>query len=189
MQFMKQEKTDAIIQYLNTIRYGLSFKVEQAWMFSASYMASYLSEHTAVHMKVNDEGSPRGDGKTLHDLSSQVPALLATGRLEWLLRETRSSLSGLLSENDVATLLDCYQGDIFFPDQFNSIASDLCDHLGIELDDYETSDIASLVDKLRRLNSVQRVTLADALEQAWHRGLKENLTPKELLATLGIELS
>lgn len=189
MQFMEQEKTAAIIQYLNTIRYGLSFKVEQAWMFSASYIASYLSEHTAVHVKVNDEGSPRGDDKTFHDRSLEGPALLATGRLEWLLRETRPSLSGLLSESDVATLLDCYQGDIFFPDQFNSIASDLCDHLGIDLDDYETSDIAPLVDKLRRLSSVQRVTLADALEQAWHRGMKEGMTPKELLAALGIELA
>jgi hypothetical protein len=109
--------------------------------------------------------------------------------LEWLLRKTRPSLSGLLSESDVATLLDCYQEDIFFPDQFNSIASDLCDHLGIELDDYETSGITPLVDKLRRLNSAQRVTLADALEQVWHRGMKENLTPKEFLATLGIELT
>lgn len=188
MQFMEEEKTAAIIQYLNTIRYGLSFEVEQAWLFSASYMASYLSEHTAVHRKVNDEGSPRGDSKTLHDRSLEVPALLATGRLEWLLRETRPSLCGLLSESDVATLLDCYQNDIFFPDQFSTIASDLCDHLGIDLDDYETSDIAPLVDKLRRLNPVQRVTLADALEQAWHRGLKESLTPKEVLATLGIEL-
>lgn len=156
-------------------------------MFSASYMASYLSEHTAVHMGDREEGTARDDG-TSHDHRLQVPALLATGRLEWLLRETRPNLSGLLSENDVATLLDCYQSEIFFPDQFNSMASDLCDHLGIELDDYETSNIAPLVDKLHRLNPVQRVTLADALEQAWHRTLKESLPPKEVLATMGIEL-
>jgi hypothetical protein len=189
MQSMKQEKISAIIQDLITACNGLPFEVEQAWMFSASYMTSYLSEHAAVHMKASDEGRPGEDGRTFHDRSLEVPALLATGRLEWLLRETRPALSGLLSESDVATLLDCYQSDILFPGQFNSIASDLCDHLGIELDDYETSDIATLVDKLRRLNSVQRVTLADALEQVWHRGMKENLTPKEFLATLGIELT
>lgn len=189
MQSTKQEKMPIISQYLDTIPDGLSFEVEQAWMFSASYIASYLSQHTAVHMKANDGNNPRRDEKTFHDHSLEVPVLLATGRLEWLLRETRSSLSGLISESDVGTLLDCYHGNIFFPDQFNSIASDLCDHLGIELDDYEASEIADLIDKLRRLNAVQRVTLADALEQAWHRGGKENLTPKEVLATLGIELA
>jgi hypothetical protein len=188
MQSKKQENMSAITQDLNTVGHDVSFEVEQAWVFSASYMSSYLNEHSAVHGKANDEGRPGEDGKTFHNSSSEVPALLATGRLEWLLRETRPSLSGLLSESDVATLLDCYQSDIFFPDQFNSMASDLCDHLGIELDVYETSNIAPLVDKLRRLNPVQRVTLADALEQAWHRGLKESLTPKEVLATLGIEL-
>ena len=180
MHSKKQENMSTITQDLNTVSHDRPFEVEQAWMFSASYMASYLSEHTAVHMRDREEGIARDDG-TFQDHSLQVPALLATSRLEWLLCETRPSLSGLLSDNDVATLLDCYQSEVFFPDQFNSMASDLCEHLGIELGDYKTSNIAPLVDKLRRLNPVQRVTLADALEQVWHRTQKESQTPKEVL--------
>ena len=95
----------------------------------------------------------------------------------------------MLSERDIATLLDCYQGDIFIPDQFNSIASGLCDHLSIELDEYETSFVAPLIAKLLSLDSAQRVTLADALEQAWHRGMKQqSMSIKGFFATLGIEL-
>ena len=117
-------------------------------------------------------------------------ALLAAGRLDWLLRQTRPSLSGLFAESDVSALMDCYQGDMFFPDQMNSIASDLCDHLGVELDAYANSSIGPLVDKLQGLSAVQRVALADALEQAWHRGLKqENKSPTEYFATLGINLA
>lgn len=188
MQSMEQEKTPAIIQYLNTIRYGLSFKVEQAWMFSTSYMASYLSEHAVVHVRASDKNISKADN-AFHNHGSEVPALLATGRLEWLLRETRPSLSGLFSESDVVILLDCYHGDIFFPDQFDSIASDFYDHLCNEPDDEVTGNLLSLVNKLGRLNPVQRVTLADALEQAWHRGMKEGMTPKEFLAALDIELA
>lgn len=143
-----------------------------------------------VHGKASDEAIPESDDSSVRNRSFEVPALFAAARLDWLLRKTRPSLSGLLSEHDVIMLLDCFQDDIFLPDQFQSIASDLCDHLGIELDDYETSNVASLVDKLRRLNSVQRVALADALEQAWHRGMKqENKSLKEFFATLDIDLA
>lgn len=68
--------------------------------------------------------------KLSYDQSVKATALLAAGRLDWLLQSTRPNLSGLFSEHDIATLLDCYQGDILYPDLFNSIASDLCDHLG-----------------------------------------------------------
>lgn len=189
MQSKKQENTSAIMQYLNTVGTNLTYETDQAWMFYKPYTEEYLSKHLAVHSKASDEGGNERDGKTCSERSSEVPALLATGRLAWLLDETRPSLSGLLSESDVATLLDCYLGNIFIPDQLYNIECELCDHLGIELVDYETSDIASLIDKIRPMDFMQRVTLADALEQTWHRGMKEGLTPKEFLATLGIEFA
>lgn len=168
-----EQKMMSVIEKLCATPRDLPFQTEQGWMFSTCYMASYLQDHS--------------DGGT--GLSSDEAAMMAAGRLEWLLKETRPLLNGLFSERDVVVLLDCYQGGIFFPDQMNCIASDLCDHLGIDLDAYETSGFAPLVDKLRRLTAIQRVTLADVLEQTWHRGMAvEQKQPKEFWASLGITL-
>lgn len=168
-----EQKTMSVIEKLCATPRDLPFQTEQGWMFSTCYMASYLQDH-----------SDGGAG-----LSSDEAAMMAAGRLEWLLKETRPLLNGLFNEREVMVLLDCYQDGIFFPDQMNCIASDLCDHLGIELDAYETSGFAPLVDKLRRLTAIQRVTLADVLEQTWHRGMAvEQKQPKEFWASLGITL-
>lgn len=173
MQSTEQKTMSSISEKLCADKHGLPFHSEQAWLFSSNYMSSYLLEH-------GDNGM---------GLSVDKASMMAAGRLEWLLLETRPTLSGLFSERDVMVLLDCYQGEIFFPDQMNDFVSDLCDHLGIELDAYQTSDIAPLVDKLRGLNAIQRVTLADALEQTWYRGMKaEQKHPREFLASMGITL-
>lgn len=146
---------------------------EQAWNFSSYYIECYLREHA-------DNGTCLG---------SQEVALFAAGRLEWLLLQTRSTLSGLLTEQDVIALLDCYQGSMFCPDQMNGMASDLCDHLGVKLSAYETSSVGPLIDKLRGMSAAQRVALADALEQTWHRGMcMEQKQPREFLASMGIVL-
>lgn len=81
-------------------------------------------------------------------------------------------------------------GDLFFPDQLGHIASDLCRHLGVESFLSSGRPLAQLTEKLIDLTACQRLTLADALEQAWHRGMKqENKSPKEFFATLGIDLT
>ena len=158
---------------LRAILINLPFQCQQAWTFSSHYMTSYLQEHVD-----NEEG-----------FSSNQAAMMAAGRLEWLLRESRPTLSGLFTESDVFTLMECYRDSMFFPDQMNCIASDLCDHLGVELGAHETSGIAPLIDKLVSLSPVQRVTLADALEQTWYRGMgTEQKQPREFLASMGILL-
>lgn len=168
-----EQKAMSVIEKLCATPRSLPIQTEQGWMFSTCYMASYLQDHS-------DDGA---------GLSSVEAAMMAAGRLEWLLKETRPLLNGLFNERDVMVLLDCYQDGIFFPDQMNCIASDLCDHLGIELDAYETSGFAPLVDKLRRLTAIQRVTLADVLEQTWHRGMAvEQKQPKEFWASIGITM-
>ena len=173
MQPTEQKTMSSITQELCAARNGLPFQSDQGWLFSSHCMSRYLQEHAENGM----------------GLSPANAAMMAAGRLEWLLVETRPTLSKLFSERDVMVLLDCYQDEIFFPDRMNCIASDLCDHLGIELEEYETSGFASLVNKLRRLTAIQRVTLADALEQTWYRGMGvEQKQPKEFWASLGITL-
>lgn len=173
MQATEQKTMSSADEKLCATPRSLPFHSKQGWMFSAHYMANYLREH-----------SDNGAG-----LSSSKASMMAAGRLDWLLRETRPTLSGLFSERDVMILLDCYQGQILCPYQMSGIASDLCDHLGVELDDYETSSIGPLIHTLRCLTAVQGVTLADALEQTWYRGMKvEQRHPREFLASMGITL-
>ena len=149
----------------------LPFGSEQGWTSSEYYMASYLREHA-------DNGA---------GLNSEEVALFATGRLEWLLRESRASLSGLFSKQDVIVLLNCFQGDLFAPDQLSKIPTNVCDDLGIELDEYESSSIGPLINTLLELTSIQQVALADALEQLWHRGMTGDM--EEFLASLEIVLA
>jgi hypothetical protein len=168
-----EQKRSLIAEKLSSISRRLPFSTEQGWKFSLSYIEKYLKEHA-------DNGT---------GLDADQAAMMAAGRLGWLLLETRPTLSGLFSEQNITALLDCCQGNMFFPDQVNGLASDLCDHLGIEVDDYAASAIAPLIEKLRGLNAVQRMTLADALEQTWYRGMKEEQRePKDFLASMGIVL-
>jgi hypothetical protein len=190
MQITEQYKLSAALQKVIAIRDGLPLKFKRAWIASELYIASYLSDHAREHAEASDDGTMVTDNEECDASSPDVEALMAAGRLDWLLRTTRPSLCGLLSEGDVVALLDCYQGDRFFPNQFDRIASDLCDHSGVELKTYKSSCIAALVKKLLKLSPIQRVTLVDALEQTWHRGMKqEGKSPKEFFATLGITLS
>jgi hypothetical protein len=190
MQTTEQKTMSSTTQNLAAIRNVLPFEVEQAWTFSESYIRNYLNEHALAHVKAGEECKSEEVVEAFNDQSFEVPALLAAGRLDWLLQQTRPSLSGLLSTQEVATLLDCYQGDLFFPDQLGRTASDLCAHLGVETHLSSGKPLAQLIEKLIDLTSSQRLTLADALEQAWHRGMKqENKSPQEFFATLGIELT
>lgn len=189
---MKSEVQDLapIEQNLMAIGRGLPFHAEQAWIFSWDYILSHLNDHASNYGFNGEHDDETPCIKSVDSRSPKIAALMAAGRLEWLLRETRPSLSGRLSEQEVITLLDCYQGQVFSPDCFDTIVSDLCDHLGIDFELYGTSDIAPLVDTLLDLNSIQKVALADALEQAWHRGVKrDGQSPKEFFATLGIDLT
>ena len=144
----------------------------QALACSVGWNSAYLNDHL--------EQSP--------GLTATEAASLAVARLQWILKSTRSELSGLFNEVEIGTLLGCFQGELFFPDLFNCLASSVCEHLGIDFDDAGESEAAKLAAKLHGLTPSQRATLADALEQAWHRGLKSGQSPKVFFATLGIAL-
>ncbi len=174
MQTTEKPIAITFIDGLPVITGILPMQSQQALTFSHDYTARYMLEH-----------ADNGSGLSWHNAAS-----LAAARYEWVLLETRKSLNNLFSEGDISALNDCYPGAVFYPHQMNRIASDLCDHLGIDVDAYETSDMAPLIDTLRGLDAAQCMTLADALEQAWYRGMKqENLSPKAFFATLGIDLT
>jgi len=113
---------------------------------------------------------------------------LASARLQCVLAYCHAQISGLFTEREIHSLLDCNQERLFMPGRFSSIASDFCNHHGVELEDYASSGLQEIIGKLRALDSMQCLALGDALEQTWHRGMKNGLTPKEFLETLDIEL-
>jgi hypothetical protein len=173
MQTNEENAMQSALKKLSSMSRGLSFETGQAWTLSTYYIGSYLKEHA-------DNGA---------GLSSDNAAMMGVGRLDWLLRQSRPTLNGLFSESDIFDLIRCYQGSVFFPDQLNCIASDLCDHIDIDIKKYANTTIGSLIERLLSLSPVQRVTLADALEQTWHRGMSvEKKQPREFLESIGIQL-
>lgn len=150
----------------------LSFYSQQAIQFSAYYAENYHKQHAL----------PK------NGLSTGMVGFLAAARLEWLMERTRHQLNGRFSSKEIGALLNCYQAEIFFPQMFDGMASAICDDQGIEVDAHENSPIALLVQKLLGLSPLERVTLADAVEQAWYRTGENDKTHIEVLAELGILL-
>jgi len=151
----------------------LELEVEQAWDCTSGYILSYLGK------RANNAAG----------LNSRRSALMATGRFEWLLREARPRLSGLFNASDVLLMINCYNGNMFSPDQLDSIPFDLCVSVGINLKNYESSDIASLIAKIRTLDRLQLMTLVDALENIWFQPPDIRMkTPQAVLESLGIYL-
>lgn len=164
----------SIAKYLSKMTDDLSFEAEQGWTFSSYYIARYLDEHT-----YNDTG-----------LDIERSALMATGRLDWLLEESRPTLSGVFSEKDIFTMMNCFQGDVFYPDRIANMAIDIYDDLGIDPEDYESSSFAPLINKILSLTRLQQLALADALERIWYQPSEINAKqPVEVLELLGIQLT
>ena len=189
MQPTKQNKISAA-QNRTAHNENPAFELEQPWMPSEARITSYSYENYPELIENSNEDNSAEVAQEKSDAADfHVTSQMAAGRLDWVLKKTRPSLSGLFSEADVFALLDCNQSDIFSPSNLDRIASDLCDHLGIEIDSYETSEVSTLVETLLDLSPIQRLTLADALEQTWHHGMKqEGKSPRESFWTLGIEL-
>lgn len=163
-------QTPSTVAGLSNLNDFAPIAVQQALLFSSDLSSAYLQDH------VEQSTAP----------TPVEAASLAMARLQWILQSTRRELNGLFDEAEIQLLIDCFHGELFFPDLLNNLASNLCDHLGIDLDSVEESEVASLVRKLLGLTPSQRATLADALEQTWHRGLKTDQSAKEFFGTLGI---
>lgn len=138
---------------------NLPLSSQQAFAFTTNYAARYLNSHTFA------------------GLTPEKAAILAAGRLGWLLEPALKSLSGIFTAGEASNLIDCYSGTLFFPDQLLDMPSDVFEHLGDdpageEEEEEDEENLPNEVAKLRKLTALQRLALADALEQAWHRGLK-----------------
>lgn len=160
-------------QTLSHMSIGMDVYPRQAWLLYMADMAAYLQAHADNSM----------------GLSRDQAAYMAAARLNWLLVSTRATVSGIFTSEDFSMLLNCFQGEMFFPHQIDTIAEALCDDQGIEVDEVDGSHIAPLVQKLLALAPAQRLALADVLEQTWYAGLKQQVAPAAFLKSMGIELA
>jgi len=168
-----ENNIEYVAKRLYTLSEDLSFEAGEGLTSSAYYIARYLNEHTYNDAQLDDRRS----------------GLIAAGRLDWLLRASRSTISGLFSEKDIFTLINCFQDIVFSPDRISDIPSKVCNCLGIELSNYEVSSAAPLIGKLLSLDPLQLLILADTLERIWYQpaGKKTKQIP-EVFESLGIRL-
>lgn len=141
-------------------------------LFSSPYGESYMKQHVL----------------SKNGMSFEETGRLAASRLEWLLHQTRHSLKNTFTRADFQLMASCFMGDIFYPDQLDNLASDLCDEHGLDMDQLRDGPFTTLVFKLADLTPLERVALADALEQAWYRQSEAGPDYFEVLAELGFDL-
>lgn len=143
-----------------------------AFKYSRPYFKKYLEQHENLT-----------DGLTAGHVVG-----MACARLEWVLEITRERISNIFSLEEIKTLLEYNKEVLFMPQHFSSIPEFLCDTHGIDFEEYQSSYLKELVEKLCGLDDMQFFALGDALEQTWRRGMTDETSPGEFLQTLGIEL-
>lgn len=101
-------------------------------------------------------------------LTEAEVALFGIGRLEWIVSSTYSKLSNKFTESEILTLMNCIIGGPLYIQQIDALPSLILDDNGIEIDDYESTPFAPLVNKLCRLTPLQRLALVDVAERIFH---------------------
>ena len=104
--------------------------------------------------------------------------------LQELLKQCRMELSGVFSRDDLFILRNGMFQSRYAPDELHRLATDICDDLGVEIDQAEQSSLWPLLERLFSLTKGQSVALCDALQLA----LVAKEGPVECWKALGIEL-
>lgn len=104
--------------------------------------------------------------------------------LQDLLKQCRMELSGVFSRDDLFIMLNGVFQSRYAPDELHRLATDICDDLGVEIDEAEQSSLWPLLERLFSLTKAQSVALCDALQLA----LVAEEGPLECWKALGIEL-
>ncbi|MBS0508646.1 MAG: hypothetical protein JSR53_14820 [Proteobacteria bacterium] len=111
-------------------------------------------------------------------------ATVPTEALFNLLSQYRQELSGLFSRDDLLVLLNGLFQSRYEPNELHRLATDICDDMGVEIDEAEQSSLWPLLERLFSLTKGQSVALIDALQLA----LAAEVGPTECWKALGIEL-
>lgn len=83
-------------------------------------------------------------------------------RIRWALDMAGSEVADKFSEAEIIALINCCVADLFLPDQFNSVASKLCDHLGITEDEFKSNEYKGFFKNLSDLEAIREKAMAYA---------------------------
>jgi len=114
--------------------------------------------------------------------------VLAVARLQWLLARTTPSISGFFKLSEIAALLEVLGDHVFFPDQLDTLAVDICVHYGIDPQNGVSGPVAELLAKVLGLSPAQLLSLAEVLEDVWHLDAEAGLTVVQALERRGVLL-
>jgi hypothetical protein len=160
------------MQHTQGVDMGNKF-LTQAIKESLGHSKKYIAEHNMNSMELLD---------TSH-------FTLPIARYQLILEAARVRLyAQQYSVKDIRLLVECYQGYVCTPDRFSMMASDLCDSLYPDLDEYKLSGHCELVERVHALDLVLKIALVDALEQLWNRGMTTEKAIVKHLRALGILL-
>ena len=111
-------------------------------------------------------------------------ATVPTEALFKMLSQYRQELTGLFGRDDLLILLNGLLQSRYEPNELHRLATDICDDMGVEIDEAEQSSLWPLLVRLFSLTKGQSVALIDALQLAF----VAQEGPAECWKALGIEL-
>lgn len=149
---------------------SLPLYAAQAWQGSVHDMTKYGEQHTCFGLTQTDT------------------AFLASARLSRLLDESRKTLIGVFTVDDITLLLNCFLNEMFLPEQMCDLVPSVLDYLDANSGNSCSIESSRLINKLQNLTAVQHVAVADALEQTFYRGKYEGLSAVEVFTSMGIAL-
>lgn len=140
--------------------------------FSELSTAHYLQAHTG----------------TAPWYSMEESLVIGCSRLQMILENQRSNLSGKFTEADIETLLDLSAGVMFTHETIESLVWEVSLHCGMANGSDAIHHKNMLCRRISALSYVERMVLVDAVEQAWHRASLQNMSIRDFFLTLEIEL-
>nr|WP_315186934.1 hypothetical protein [uncultured Albidiferax sp.] len=120
--------------------------------------------------------------------SLEQSLVIGCSRLQLILENQRSNLSGKFTEADIRALLDVSGGMMLSHESIESLSWHLSVHYTTDKGSDAIHDRNLLCRRISALSYVERMVLMDAVEQAWHRAPFHNVSIRDFFLTLEIEL-
>jgi len=149
------------------------FHIEEAMTRSAFWPALYQRDHAMEYSEERPEAM----------------STLAMARLEWILRQGRLALNGLITEGEFRTLCDVFNSEIATPDEIEYMANAVAAEFDIEYDGYKEHPLGPLLDKLLTMSPIQKLALRDLVQRFWYPADGRGISPSEFLNKYGVALA
>lgn len=154
-----------------------------------------IAEMNVLQKQVVMEFSELNTARYVHEHTGTAPwycmeesLVIGCSRLQLILENQRSNLSGIFTEADIKALLDISGGMMSSHETIESLAWHVSTHYKMAKGSDATHHKNLLCSRISALSYIERMVLMDAVEQAWHRAPFHNVSIRDFFLTLEIEL-